>query len=87
MEDTLYIINVENDAIKRSIKHGFSSMYLRDWYHHENALLVNLPGPVAAKFDLDSLTISQISKQSSQHYMTTVLMMLSVWNVKVTAAP
>ena len=65
MEDTLYIINVENDAIERSIKHGFSSIYLRDWYHHENALLVTLPGPIAAKFDLDSLTLTQLSEQAS----------------------
>jgi len=66
MEDTLYIINVENSEIKRSIKHKSSSMYLRDWYHNENALLVNLPGPVIAKFDLDSLTLTQLSNRLSR---------------------
>lgn len=65
MEDTVYIINVKNDAIVRSIKHGVASMYLRGWYHHENALLVNLPGSVTAKFDLDNFTFNQISKQPS----------------------
>jgi len=65
MEDTIYIINAENDLIMRSIKHGLPSIYLRGWYHHENALLVNLPGPVAAKFDLDSLTLTQLSDQPS----------------------
>jgi len=41
-------------------------MYLRDWYHNENALLVNLPGPVIAKFDLDSLTLTQLSNRISR---------------------
>jgi len=65
MEDTVYIVNVENDVVERSFKHGLSSMYLRGWYHHDNALLVNLPGPVAAKFDLDSLTFTQLSERTS----------------------
>lgn len=65
MEDTIYIIDTERNKITREIEHGYSSVYLRGWYHHENALLVNLPGPVAAKFDLDSLTISQISDKPS----------------------
>lgn len=65
MEDILYIIDTKNGDIKRKIEQGFSSIYLRDWYNHENALLVNLPGPVAAKYDLDSMLFSQISEQSS----------------------
>ncbi len=65
MEDTLYIINVESDAVVRSINHGLTSMYLLDWYHHENALLVNMPGRIAAKFDLDSLTLTQLSEKNS----------------------
>jgi len=65
MEDTLYIVNVENDVIERSIKHGFTSMYLRDWYHHENALLVNLPEHVVAKYNLDSQTITKLPESSS----------------------
>jgi len=65
MEDTVYIVNVENDVVERTIKHGLPSMYLRGWYHHDNALLVNLPGPVAAKFDLDSLTLTQLSERTS----------------------
>ncbi len=65
MENTLYIISEDNGEIKRSIKGGFSSMYLRDWYHNESALLVNLPGAIPAKFNLDSQMLTQLSEKST----------------------
>ena len=63
MDDTLYTVNIDNGAIERSIKHGISSMYLRGWYQHDNALLVSLPGRIAAKFDLDSLTATKLIEE------------------------
>lgn len=65
LEDTIYIIDINSDEILGNIKHGLPSIYIRDWYHHENALLVNLPGPIVAKFDLDNLTTNQLSKYPS----------------------
>ena len=65
MQDNLYVISVDDGEIKRSIKHRSSSMYLRDWYHNENALLVNLPGFIIAKFDLDSLNLTQLTDRTS----------------------
>lgn len=65
LEDTINIIDVKSGEIVRNIKHELPSIYIRDWYHHENALLVNLPGPIAAKYDLDKLTTTQLSGHPS----------------------
>lgn len=65
LAETLYIIGAANGDIVRSFKPGGSSMYLRGWYHRENALLVNLPGPIPAKFNLDSLTTTRLSEKIS----------------------
>ncbi len=64
-EDQLHIINIRDGEIIKTINHDSSSFYLRDWYHNENALLINLRGPVVAKFNLDSFDITQLSEQSS----------------------
>lgn len=63
LEETLYIVGVSEGNIVKRIRPSGASIYLRDWYHNENALLVNLPGPIPAKFDLDSLTITNLSEE------------------------
>ena len=63
LEKTLYIVGVNEGNILRSVKLEESTIYLRGWYNNENALLVNLPGPIPAKFDLDSLAITQLSEE------------------------
>lgn len=63
LEETLYILSVSDGEILSSFKPKGSSMYLRGWYNTENALLVNLPGPIPAKFDLDSLLTTPLSEE------------------------
>jgi len=63
LEKTLYIVGVNEGNILKSVKLDESTLYLRGWYNNENALLVNLPGPLPAKFDLDSFAITQLSEE------------------------